>query len=59
MLVRTRHELNVHDRPDSSGVRSPLHGALAAFVEDRVGRGLERAGVCANGRELVQGEESG
>ena len=48
LLVRTRHELDVHDLPDAGGIRSPLHGALTTFVEDRVGRGLERRGVCAN-----------
>jgi hypothetical protein len=34
-----------------------LDVALAAFVEDRVGRGLKRRRVCANGRELEEGEE--
>ena len=52
LFIRTRHELNVHDLPDAGGVGGPLDVALAAFVEDRVRRGLKRGGVCANRREL-------
>lgn len=52
MFIRTGHELNVHDLPDAGGVSGPLHGALATFIEDGVGRGLKRGRVCANRREL-------
>ena len=58
MLIRTGHELNVHDLPDASGVGSPLDVALATLVEDRIGRGLKRSRVCANRRELEHGEQS-
>ena len=56
LLVRTRHELNIHDLPGAGGIGGPLDPALTALIEDRGGGGLERDGVCTNRRELEQGE---